>query len=242
MDERQQCVGALAAMLARLAGAQLRAGDPDLRARLAAVQAWQARRLAAEYADQRSLPRRRAAVDFFLGEVYGTRDFAERDAQFARAVQRMRTMMPLAALQALRDAVELQAVTTELDLAVAAQLTPGLVTLEAAHYAPAYRLAGRQPERHRQIALAVSLGHRLEHLTAHPGIALLLRFAAAPARLAGFGALQCFIERGYAAFRQLGPEAGAFLATIEQREEAFRESMVNAAVAPAAAARAGGLS
>jgi hypothetical protein len=222
MDERQVCVEALASALERLQRAQRRADDPALAPRLAALQAWQARRLAVEYADQRSLARRRDAVAFFLDEVYGARDYSARDAQFARAIHRLRAMLPLTALQALRDAVELQALTIELDVAVAERLAVGDAPLGATTYAAAYRDADRQVDRRRQIELAVSIGRRLEHLTAHPAIELMLRVAATPARLAGYGALQAFIERGYAAFRQLGPETDAFLTAIGEREEAFR--------------------
>lgn len=223
MDERQACVDALAAALARLERAQRRGDDPALAPRLAALQAWQAGRLAREYADQHALPRRRDAVEFFLDDVYGARDFSERDTQFARAIHKLRAMLPLTALQALRDAVELQALTIELDVAVAERLeVAGAAPLDAVAYGVAYRDADRQRDRRRQIDLAVSIGGRLEHLTTHPTIELMLRLAATPARLAGYGALQAFIERGYAAFRRLGPEAGAFLAAIAEREEAFR--------------------
>jgi hypothetical protein len=150
-----------------------------------------------------ALPRRRAAVDFFLDEVYGAHDSSERDAQFARAIHRLRAMLRLPALQALRDAVELQALTLELDVAVAERLPrPLVLPLDAASHGAAYRDADRQADRRRQIELALAIGHRLEQLMAHPTIELMLRLAAGPARLAGYAALQGFIERGYAAFRQ----------------------------------------
>jgi hypothetical protein len=241
MDERQSSADALAVALARLQRAQQRTAEPALGARLLALRAWQARRLAAEYADQRVLPRRRAAVDFFLDEVYGARDFSERDGQFARAIHRLRAMLPLTALQALRDALELQALTVELDGAVAERLAPAGSSLDADAYAAAYREADRQVDRRRQIELALSIGRRLEHLTAHPGIELMLRLAAAPARLAGYGALQSFIEQGYAAFRELGPEAAAFLGAIGEREEAFRQRLAAAeSAAPDAQVGSGG--
>jgi hypothetical protein len=236
-DPRQACAEALAVALARLERGQRRAAEPDLAASLATLQAWQSRRLAADYADQHARPRRRAAVEFFLDEVYGARDFSERDRQFARAIHRLRAMLPLQALQALRDAVELQALTLELDVAVAERLPRPAAPLDAAAYGAAYRAADRQADRRRQIDLAVSIGRRLEHLTAHPTIELMLRLAAGPARLAGYAALQGFIERGYAAFRQLGPEAAEFLATIDAREEAFRQR--TSVSPPATEARAG---
>ena len=225
MDERQVCVEALAAALTRLERAQRRGADPALGGRLVALQDWQARRLAADYADQRELPRRRAAVEFFLDEVYGAHDFTERDTQFARAIHRLRAMLPLPALQALRDAIDLQALTAELDVAVAERLETSVAVLDDRAYAAAYRETDRQVDRRRQIDLALSIGRRLQNLTDHPSVELLLRLSAAPARLAGYAALQTFIERGYAAFRQLGPEAGAFLAAIGDRENAFRQRM-----------------
>jgi hypothetical protein len=242
MDERDACLDSLAAALERLARAQRLADDPALRTRLRLLQDWQARRLAGEYADQRELPRRRDAVEFFLADVYGARDFAERDAQFARAIHRLRAMLPLPALQALRDAIELQALTHELDVALAASLDPHARVVDAAGYAQAYRAVGRLHDRARQVDLALAIGERLQHLTRHPTIELMLRLAAVPARLAGYGELQAFIERGYAAFRRLGTEAADFLATIAVRERAFFEchAAVAPAHAPAGDGRAGG--
>ena len=232
MDERGACLDSLGVVLARLRQAQQRSTAPALQERLRLLRAWQAQRLAAEYADQRAMPRRRQAVEFFLEDVYGARDFGDRDAQFSRAIHKLEATLPLGALRALRDAVELQALTLELDLSVAERLAPSAEALDAAGYGRAYRETGRRVDRMRQIDLAVDIGRRLEHLTALPAIELVLRLAAAPARLAGFGALQAFIERGHAAFRRLGPEASAFLDAIEARERAFLERHAAADVAP----------
>lgn len=223
MDERDACLDSLGAVLARLRHAQQRSTAPSLQPRLRLLRAWQAQRLAAEYADQRALPRRRQAVEFFLEDVYGARDFGERDAQFSRAIHKLEATLPLGALRALRDAVELQALTLELDLSLAERLEPGAAALDEDGYTRAYRDTGRRIDRARQVDLAVDIGRRLQHLTALPAIELVLRLAAAPARLAGYGALQGFIERGHAAFRRLGPEAPAFLDAIEARERAFLE-------------------
>lgn len=221
MDERDACLDSLGAVLARLRHAQQLSTAPALQPRLRLLRAWQAQRLAAEYADQRALPRRRQAVEFFLEDVYGARDFGDRDAQFSRAIHKLEATLPLGALRALRDAVELQALTLELDLSLAERLEPGAAALDEAGYTRAYRDTGRRIDRARQVDLAVDIGRRLQHLTALPAIELVLRLAAAPARLAGYGALQGFIERGHAAFRRLGPEAPAFLDAIEARERAF---------------------
>ena len=52
-----------------------------------------------------------------------------------------------------------------------------------------------------------------------------------PARAAGFAALQSFLERGFAAFRKMGG-AGAFLATIDERERRLMEAIFGGESAP----------
>ena len=48
------------------------------------IKVLQARRFEATYADLLQDPRHRPATRFFLDELYGDHDFAQRDAQFGR--------------------------------------------------------------------------------------------------------------------------------------------------------------
>ncbi len=52
-----------------------------------------------------------------------------------------------------------------------------------------------------------------------------------PARLAGFAALQDFLERGFTAFRKMHGAAD-FLATIDRRERELMDAMFAGADAP----------
>lgn len=52
----------------------------------------------------------------------------------------------------------------------------------------------------------------------------LLHMCRWPAKLAGLGALQSFLERGFDAFGKLGG-AGVFLGTILAREKAFMRAL-----------------
>ena len=52
----------------------------------------------------------------------------------------------------------------------------------------------------------------------------LLKMLHRPAHLAGFGALQDFLERGFSAFKNM-QGADEFLATIERRETRIMESL-----------------
>ena len=55
------------------------AGDAALAGRLAALRRWQAERLAATYADLAAQGRYRAAVSFFLRDLYGGADAGPHD-------------------------------------------------------------------------------------------------------------------------------------------------------------------
>ena len=76
----------------------------------------------------------------------------------------------------------------------------------------ACRDCGRQ-----QIDLIRDVGHGVGSALRLPGITTLLKLSRGPAHAAGLSELQGFLERGVAAFKQLG-DADAFLADIERGE------------------------
>ena len=209
--------------------------DPQAARCLAELRAFQALRLAASYADLRRDPRCAPAVEFFLSDLYGPQDFGARDRDLERAWRYLRRALPAAALAVLAAAIELQVLTAELDQAVAARLD---VPIDAARYAAAYRAVGARDARARQIELVLGIGAQLERVVRHPWIGLALRVAHAPAHAAGLGALQDFLERGYAAFRAMG-DAGPLLDAIRARETQLMQALL-AGRAPAELPRAAG--
>jgi len=206
----------LDALLARkrLLGSQAGASAATA-TRLRELRAWQAARLARTYADLRREPRYALAVEFFLSDLYGPQDFTGRDRDLARAWRYLRRALPAAALDVLGRAIELEVLTAELDQAMVAALETGAVT--STTYAAAYRAVGRRAARARQIELIAAIGADLERIVRHAWIAMALRVAHAPAHAAGFGVLQDFLERGFAAFRRMRG-AGRFVQAIRERE------------------------
>jgi hypothetical protein len=99
-------------------------------------------------------------------------------------------------------------------------------------YARTYCQVQRFDDRRRQIALVAAIGARLVTLVRLPGVELALRLASAPARLAGFGELQDFLEHGFASFKRLGGSAAEFVATVEQRETEYLQQLIASAPAP----------
>lgn len=181
---------------------------------------WQAARLRLSFAHFLADPSRRPAAEFFLDDVYGDRDFTRRDADIARVMPMMQRLLPEKLLATVADAIELGALTQALDLRMAESLqalAPRRRKLDESLYAEAYRDVGLPRLRAHQIDLIRRVGGGFGRALKLPGVAALLAFSRGPARFAGLSELQGFLERGVAAFEELG-DAEAFVAEIERTE------------------------
>jgi hypothetical protein len=201
--------------LRRLRGQEAKAGSP---ARLREVKSWQAARLARTYADLAADPRYGPATAFFLDDLYGEKDFSSRDEALLRIYPVLVRTLPDSAVESAALAIEVDALSEDLDRRLAARLGPG--PLDEAAYARAYRESGTREERMRQIDLIDGVGRQLDRLVVKPLVYATLKLMRRPARLAGMQDLQSFLERGFQAFRHMGG-AGHFLETIGSRERAI---------------------
>ncbi len=197
--------------------------EPAVSARRTAFRTWQAERLARTHADLLASPRFGAAAQFFLSDLYGPQDISVQTEQVRRIVPLMARTLPATALETVADAIELDALSEELDAAMIAALDTGRA-LDGAAYAAAYRAVGRQDSRERQIDLIEHLGRSLDRLTRQPFIGAALKIMRKPAELAGLGALQSFLERGYAAFRVMRGGSD-FVEIVAGRERAISRAL-----------------
>jgi hypothetical protein len=210
------------------------AADAHTRATVDVVKRWQAQRLARTHRRLLEDPRYSAAARFFLDDLYGAKDFSRRDAELARLVPMMVRLLPDAALETIADAIEMDALSERLDLALARELfdpsragersEDDASRVDAARYAEAYRRAGSRAERERQLALIEGVGHSLDRLVRRPMVGRLLKSMARPAQLAGLAEMQDFLVRGFESFRAIGGAYG-FLRAIEARERAILEAL-----------------
>ena len=201
--------------LKRLRGAEARSGTPP---RLAEVKAWQAARLARTYRDLAQDPRYGRATEFFLGDLYGEKDFSSRDDALLRIYPVLVRTLPDSAVESAALAIEVDALSEDLDRRLAARL--GTERLDEPAYAKAYRESSTREERLRQIELIDAVGRQLDRLVVKPLVYATLKLMRRPARLAGMEDLQSFLERGFEAFRHMGG-AEHFLGTIGTRETAI---------------------
>lgn len=208
-----------------------RVANPALAAALERLGSWQARRLARTYADLAAQPRFAAAIAFFETDLYGGKDFAQRDHDLARVVPVMTRMLPDGVIATVATAVELNRLSQELDRELLARLPEGAGTFTVAQYASAYCRMGKRAARERQIRLIGEIGAALDRFVGNTFIYAALVMMRQPARLAGFHALHDFLERGFAAFRAMGG-ADEFLATIDRRERQLMAAMFAGESAP----------
>lgn len=208
-----------------------RRGNPILAGALERLADWQARRLRMTYADIAVDPRYAAAIQFFQNDLYGAADYSRRDADLARVVPMMVKMLPDTVIATAAAAVELNALSQELDRVLLGRLPRADAVFTVAEYCKAYRRAGNFPLRKRQIALISEIGTALDRAVRKPFVSTALTMMRQPARLAGLAALQDFLERGFAAFRNMRG-AGEFLATVNERETHIHDAIVEGSSDP----------
>ena len=194
-------------------------------AELEVLQDWQRQRLATSFQDFFSEERYVAAGDFFLTQLYGGLHFRERDQEMERVLPVMVRMLRDDMLLVLAEAFELQALSLDLDMDMADALQQsGWNELNTERYAAIYRTCGRASDRKKQIELIRHLGLQLNELVHHRLVLLLIRTLRGPARAAGFGLLQSFLEQGLFAFRVMR-DGTEFVNTVWRRENEVRRRL-----------------
>lgn len=195
-----------------------RASDPALEARVVSLKRYQQSRFRRGYGDLLDSPRYGAAARFFLEELYGPDDFSDRDAQFARIVPALVRLFPDEIVDTVETLGALHALSERLDSRMAAALGDGAI--RPAAYVRAWQATGEPELREDQVRLTLAVGRALDGFTRNPVLRHSLKLMRGPARAAGLGELQAFLERGFDAFRGMRGADG-FLDLVANRERAL---------------------
>lgn len=204
--------------------------QPGIGLGVSRVKRFQARRFAGTYADLLASGPYAAAARFFLEELYGERDYAERDAQFARIAGAVEKLFPRDVADTAAALARLHALTESLDHALAQELTPAAGD-EVAGYVQAWKASDRRSERERQLETVLAIGKEMARLIRLPGLRLMLRMMRGPASAAGLASLQRFLEAGFDTFAGVSRTRGGaehFLATIAAREQRLMDLLFDA--------------
>jgi hypothetical protein len=205
--------------------------DPALATAVLSIKRLQARRFAGTYADLLAQHSYRSATRFFLDELYGEQDFAQRDAQFARIADALQTLFPKPVVALASTLAQLHVLTEELDFGMARAwlaCAKAADTPEALRYLRAWALVGQPAQRATQLQMVVETGHALARLTRMPGLRSMLKLMRRPAQASGLGNLQHFLETGFDTFAVLARQTGAvelFLGWVQERETQWMDHL-----------------
>lgn len=185
----------------------------------------QARRFRATYADFLNDAYHGAATRFFLDELYGEHDFAERDAQFGRIAGAIERLFPEAVNELAVDLAETHALTETLDHQLASHwMDQDDGCSYAERYVRSWRMTGERAQRDRQLSVVQHMGSELQRLTRMKSLLIALKMMRQPAHLAGLSSLQQFLERGFSAFATMG-DATRFMEAIALRERIWIDTL-----------------
>jgi hypothetical protein len=204
-----------------------RPADAGLTPQMVLLRSWQMERLTQTHADLLASERYGLACRFFLSDLYAPQDFTLRDQGFQKLYHSLQRFLPPPLLGILRDAIDLNDLTRDLDDKLLAVLIDELGMtdiLTSQMYAEAYRRCDNYDDRVRQIEMLVEVGRKIDGIVRLPFIGLALRLAHTPAHRAGWGPVHDFLERGYAAFKQM-KYADEFLEIIHEREMQILEQI-----------------
>ncbi len=199
---------------------------------ITAVKDWQSSRLAKTHADLLESNRYRPAARFFLDDLYGSQDLSARDSEIIRMLPSLVKLLPEAALRTVVEALEMDALSEQLDRELAETLL-SLVSASKSHfllhqinsyefeqvYRRAYLDMPNSHLRTEQLAMVSKIGSSLNKLVSQPLLGGLLNAMAGPAKLAGLQNVYDFLWRGFSAFKQM-KGADEFLRLIVSREKA----------------------
>ena len=194
------------------------------------IKRFQAARFAGTYADLLASSTYGAAARFFLEELYGERDYAERDAQFARIAGAVEKLFPRDVAETAAALARLHALTESLDHAMAREM-PLAEVEDVGIYVRAWKSVGRRSDRQQQLDAVVAMGAEMTRITRLPGLRMMLRMMRGAAAAAGLSALQRFLESGFDTFGAIAKQRGGaerFLETIRTREQQLMELLFDA--------------
>ncbi len=179
---------------------------------------WQLQHLLPYFSDLHARDGYGAAIEFTMNDLAGI-GISRRDRDLERAAPVITNTLPLAALETIATAAEMNARILEVNIGICRCLIVGNdlpARITEYDYCVACRKASSLEECAELVHLVTALGRTLQSLVHIPMIGMTLRVMRMPAHAGGFGALQEFLENGYRTFKQI-PDIEHFLGEIEIR-------------------------
>lgn len=200
--------------------------NSDLFEVLTKVKRYQNRRLRNTYEDLIEDERFSSGAQFFLEHLYGDSDLSNRDAQAARVLPKAEKLLPSAGVQVLSDVLEMDCLAEMMDQKLSISIInlsgTNQVKLDDELYLRAFREAGQQDVRLRQVHLVQLAGTKLAKLMRLPLLATILKMSHGAAQKAGLEEFHQFLTQGVVSFKAVKSPSD-FFGIIQKRESALLE-------------------
>jgi hypothetical protein len=183
---------------------------------LRALVEYQRQRLRRTYADFGSDPAYHKVAGFFYEQVYNPDASDLRAEALRKMYEKLHAHLGAELVRQLRQLIELDRMTKEMDRAMADRLGPSFTDEE---YERAYAALDNYAERLRQIRLIVDALDYFHAMAYKPGVGIALALLKPYAAMKGYGEVVEFLQEGYRAFRSIR-DISYFRAQILAREVA----------------------
>lgn len=195
--------------------------------------AWQSQRLCQTYADLLVHRRYAAPAHYFLTDLYGPKDYSQRDQQVERVYNKAVKLLPAHMVKPLADALSMNVLSQALDIRMCIELFDRMQVsqIDADNYVEAFVRCDNHDLRCQQVELIRAIGHDLDSVVRKPMLGMLLHMSRTPAQLAGLGELQAALERGFDAFKAMRG-ADEFVAIIVERESRILQQIYSGRANP----------
>jgi hypothetical protein len=183
-----------------------------------ALQIFQSNRLRRDYSDLAAIPQYEPVGEFFFIEMYGPRDFSDRNAG-ARKIQSFLHILPGVKLRDIEEVLDLLEITVQLDDEMAQLMLDRDtgVDFDEATYEQIYREADNYDERFHQLELIRKSLYNVFQLSRSQLLGMALHRSRLFARLAGIEAVHGFLMKGYDAVHGVS-NIDRFAHTVYDRE------------------------
>lgn len=188
-----------------------------------ALQKWQAQRLKTTHSSLLNNPVTRDATEFFLTDIYGGIDLTDLARDVERVLFKALRVLPEKVMETSALAMELNALTADLDERVTDILfydyKVSAITDEA--YCEAFRQACDKSLRQHQAQMMAQLGRGLDKYVRSRLVFGAYKLARKPAENAGLRALTGFLDRGFKVMRPMESTEKLMCAIVDVETELF---------------------
>ena len=208
-------------------------GQDEFRDVLYKLHRWQADRMRKTHQALLDDERYRVATEFFLEDIYGGIDLRDLANEAERAINAALRILPEKVMLTATHALELNALTAELDELLADFLFNEMgesdISVEA--YSEAFRRSAPHELRQRQTQLAKEMAIGLDKYVRSRLIFSTFKLVKRPAHRAGIGNLYGFMGKAFDAMRPMG-RASEVIHRIVDREAELMEAIFSGDTSP----------